>query len=140
MPYLPNELDALGFYGDTYDLLFAYAARQGGRRTHLRSRTGRVSRFCRRNDATVSFRAKAHAIPETFGNKTLFTNYECDQCNDLFGSTIENDLGAYTKPDRVFARIPGKRSVPSLKQHGSVEHPWHASRQGGIAPRSRSAT
>ena len=41
----------------------------------------------------------------------------------IFRTTIENDLGAYTKPARVFARIPGKRSVPSLKQHGPVEHP-----------------
>ena len=132
MPYLPNELEALRLYYATYDPIFVHVGRQGGRRTHLGSRTGRVCRFCRRNDATVSFRAKAHAIPEAFGNKTLFTNYECDQCNQFFGTTIENDLGAYTKPARVFARIPGKRSVPSLKQHGPVEHPWRIDVENGV--------
>ena len=132
MQHLPNELEALRFYGATYDLLCAYTGRPGDRRTHLGSQTPRVCRFCRQNDATVSFRARAHAIPEAFGNKTLFTNYECDQCNQVFGTTIENDLGAYTKPDRVFARIPGKRSVPSLKQHGSVEHPWRVDVENGV--------
>ena len=132
MPYLPNELEALRLYYATYDPIFLHVGRQGGRRTYLGSRTGRVCRFCRRNDATVSFRAKAHAIPEAFGNKTLFTNYECDQCNQFFGTAIENDLGAYTKPARVFARIPGKRSVPSLKQHGPVERPWRVDVENGV--------
>ena len=132
MPYLPKELEALRLYYATYDLLYAHVGRLGDRRTHLGSGTGRVCRFCRQNDVVVSFRTKAHAIPEAFGNKTLFTNYECDQCNQLFGTTIENDLGAYTKPARVFARIRGKRSVPSLKQHGSVEHPWRVDVEKGV--------
>ena len=132
MQYLPNELEALRFYCATYDPLFVYVGRPGDRRTHLGSRAPRVCRFCRHNDATVSFRARAHAIPEAFGNKTLFTNYECDRCNQLFGATIENDLGAYTKPARVFARIRGKRSVPSLKQHGSAEHPWRVDVDNGV--------
>ena len=132
MPYLPNELEALRIYYATYDLLFAHVARPGDRYPPLGARTPRVCRFCRQNDATVSFRTRAHAIPEAFGNKTLFTNYECDQCNQLFGTTIENDLGAYTKPARVFARIPGKRSVPSLKQHGSVDRPWRVDVENGV--------
>ena len=132
MQYLPNELEALRFYYATYDRLFVHVGRSGDTPNHLGSRTGRVCRFCRQNDATVSFRARAHAIPEAFGNKTLFTNYECDQCNQLFGTTIENDLGAYTKPARVFVRIRGKRSVPSLKQHGSAEHPWRVDVENGV--------
>lgn len=132
MPYLPNELEALRFYGATYDFLRRYVVRPGDRCPPLGSRTRRVCRFCRRTDAAVSFRARAHAVPEALGNKTLFTNYECDECNHKFGTTIENDLGAYTKPARVFSRIPGKRNVPSLKQHGSAKHPSRVDVENGV--------
>ena len=123
VPCLPHELEAYRFYDSAYDLICAHLVRPGEREVLGRS-DNRVCRFCGRNDATASFKDRAHAIPESLGNKSLFTTYECDKCNHLFGTTIENDLGAYTKPGRVFARIRGKRSVPSLKQHGAVERPW----------------
>ena len=131
MQSLPNELEAVRFYDDNYDLLCAHLVRPGERNV-LGSSDNRICRFCGRNEAVASFKDRAHAIPESLGNKSLFTNYECDECNHMFGATIENDFGAYTKPGRVFARIRGKRSVPSLKQHGSIERPWRVDVQDGV--------
>ena len=131
MQHLPPELEILRFYDATYDLLCAYLVRPGERRV-LGCRANRSCRFCGRSEPNASFRNKAHAIPEALGNKSLFTNYECDDCNHLFGTTIENDLGAYTGPDRVFGRVRGKRGFPSLKQHGTSERPWRVDVDEGV--------
>ena len=119
-----HVVEANRFYDASYDLL-CYHVLRPGHPIVLGPDANRVCRFCRRTEPIVSFKRKAHAIPEALGNKSLFTNWECDTCNHHFGTGIENDLGAYTKPDRTFGRIPGKKKkVPSLKQHGSTDYPW----------------
>jgi hypothetical protein len=55
------------------------------------------------------------SIPEALGNKTLFTSYECDSCNQKFGRGIENDLGNWSKPMRTLGLISGKSGIPTLK-------------------------
>ena len=77
---------------------------------------GGCCRFCGGNEPAVSFKKKAHAIPKSLGNRSLFSMYECDSCNALFGTGIENDLGNWSKPGRTFARIRGDRGVPTLKR------------------------
>lgn len=52
----------------------------------------RVCRFCGKSFPTVHFRNKSHAISESLGNKLLFCNEECDECNEKFGKGIERDL------------------------------------------------
>ena len=64
----------------------------------------------------------AHAIPELLGNKSLFTKYECDSCNQMFGTGIENDHGTWSKPMRTIARIVGKKGAPSIK--GGRDGQW----------------
>ncbi|HKM70415.1 MAG TPA: DUF2934 domain-containing protein [Stellaceae bacterium] len=77
-------------------------------------------RFCGKSSPEVTFKMDAHAIPESLGNKSLFSAYECDTCNKLFGETIENDFGNWSKPLRTFARIRGKKGVPTLAKAGSM--------------------
>ena len=103
-------------YGVTKPLIL-----QPGRRVVLGDRENRVCRFCEKSDREVSFRLDAHAIPEALGNKSLFTYYECDSCNQFFGCGIENDLGNWSKPSRTFSRIVGKNGVPTLKKGGTGE-------------------
>ncbi|MDE0270792.1 MAG: HNH endonuclease [Gammaproteobacteria bacterium] len=86
-----------------------------GERLVLAAPDPRVCRFCGQDSASTPFRHDAHAIPQLLGNRTLFTREECDECNRFFGSTIENDLGNWTKPMRAFSRIKGKKGVPTLK-------------------------
>ena len=87
-----------------------------GTKVFLGDKTNRVCRFCGSDESDATFRLQAHAIPELLGNKSIFTYYECDDCNRFFGSGIENEMGNWTKPGRTFARIRGKSGVPSIKR------------------------
>ena len=110
--------EAIRFYDSSYDWLGGSFLTPGQRYT-LGDRENQVCRFCGLNEPRVSFRTKAHAIPEFLGNKSLLTNYECDTCNQHFGTGIENDLASWTKPSRALARIRGKRGVPAIKEVGA---------------------
>lgn len=118
-----NEInEAIRFYDTSYDFLLKRFI-VPGRAESLGGRETRVCRFCGRREPEVSFRSKAHAIPEMLGNKTLFMNYECDSCNQHFGTGIENNLAAWSKPNRTLYRIRGKSGVPKTKKVGS-ENGW----------------
>lgn len=78
----------------------------------------RHCRFCRKTEPQVTFRHEAHALPAAFGNTGLFSRYECDACNHLFGEGIENHLGNWTKPMRTISRIKGRNGVPTIKKPG----------------------
>ena len=78
----------------------------------------RYCRFCRRQEPEVTFKDEAHALPAAFGNTGLFSRYECDACNHLFGEGIENHLGNWTKPIRTLSRIKGRSGVPTIKKPG----------------------
>jgi hypothetical protein len=105
---------ALGFYAENYELLGQWQLKPGNR-IFLGEREPRVCRFCGKSRPEVTFSLKAHAIPELLGNKSLFSLYECDECNTFFGSGIENDFGNWSKPMRSMQRIRGKGGVPTLK-------------------------
>jgi hypothetical protein len=75
-------------------------------------------RFCDKDEPEVTFKDEAHALPAAFGNTGLFSNYECDACNHLFGEGIENHLGNWSKPMRTLSRIKGRNGVPTIKKPG----------------------
>ena len=81
----------------------------------------RHCRFCGKDEPAVTFRDDAHALPTAFGNTGLFSNYECDACNHVFGEGIENHLGNWTKPMRTLSRIKGRSGVPTIKKPGPEE-------------------
>lgn len=56
----------------------------------------RVCRYCHRSMPEVSFKKVAHTISEALGNKSIKTNDECDECNQFFGDTIEQDFLVYS--------------------------------------------
>ena len=114
----PEPISALAYYSKCYDFLFGPMILRRGEKFTLGAKKNRICRFCRRGRPDASFKKKAHVIPESLGNKTLFSFYECDECNQFFGNSIENDLGNWSKPHRTFARISGINGVPKLKQSG----------------------
>lgn len=107
-------LNCKKFY-ENYDLISKYHL-EVGKKIVLGKRDDRKCRFCQRQQPEVSFRKKAHALPESTGNKSLFTLYECDQCNEEFGSGIENHFGMWAAPFHVFAQVLGKNGVPTVKK------------------------
>lgn len=56
------------------------------------NRQKRVCRFCNEKLPTVTFKDHAHAISESLGNKLLFCNEECDNCNHKRFSEIEQEF------------------------------------------------
>lgn len=74
----------------------------------------RVCRFCKKNAIATTFNKRAHAIPALIGNKTLFTDYECDRCNEIFGRH-ENELGNFAGIWHTLSLVSGRRGVPKFK-------------------------
>jgi hypothetical protein len=92
---------------------------QPGMKLFLGEKEGpRHCRFCGGNEPEVTFKHEAHALPAAFGNTGLFSHYECDFCNHLFGEGIENHLGNWSKPMRTLYRIKGRSGVPTIKKPG----------------------
>lgn len=89
-------------------------------------------RFCGQIEPAVSFNNYAHAIPESLGNKCLFSKYECDTCNQRFGNYIENDLGSWSIVNRTFSGIRGKKKVPTLKSGGPTTSWRITNNEGGL--------
>ncbi|WP_041768761.1 HNH endonuclease [Pseudovibrio sp. FO-BEG1] len=82
----------------------------------------RVCRYCQRSKSDgANFKSRAHAIPESIGNKTIFSNEECDDCNHFFSNSIEQDLFDYLKIWRVLRGAAGKKSIPKLKSKNGYE-------------------
>ena len=69
--------EAFTFYDDHYDGLGQWIL-QPGKKFFLGDKANRQCRFCEKRSPEVTFRKKAHAIPELLGNKSLITYYECD--------------------------------------------------------------
>ena len=58
----------------------------------ITDQTNRYCRFCKKTkNEGLAFGRKAHALPESLGNKAVFGWNECDQCNSIF-SDYETSL------------------------------------------------
>lgn len=66
-------------------------------------------RFCGKDYKVEEFKTIAHSIPEFFGNKKIFSNDECDECNNYFGKTIEAELAKFLAPIRSIGFVKGKK-------------------------------
>lgn len=118
-----DELDsATAAAADFYDQHYAGAEPvflEPGRKLMLGSPARpRSCRFCGLSEPQVTFRDEAHALPAAFGNTGLFSHYECDTCNHLFGEGIEDHLGRWSKPMRTLSRIKGRKGVSTIKKPG----------------------
>ena len=93
----------------------------------LGDRENPTCRFCGQEEPVVSFSHQAHAIPVLLGNKCLFSVYKCNECNQYFGNSIENDLGNWSIVNRTLSGIRGREKVPTLKS-GGQEPSWKITR------------
>jgi hypothetical protein len=82
-----------------------------------KDRQKRICRFCGRTMADgASFKKEAHAISDALGNKTVILMEECDECNEHFGKTIEQDLLVYLNLYRTFFGIMNRdNKIPTIK-------------------------
>lgn len=96
-----------------YEVVVSLSSKTEGYNGFIESRTNSEGcRFCGGVESeSTSFRMKAHAFPESLGNKNLFNNDECDTCNKLF-SKLESKLSLYLIKEKVSNGIIGKKPNP----------------------------
>jgi hypothetical protein len=111
---LAASAEDAAFYIGGYDIIVHRVVASTGLKEHLQPESY-VCRFCGRSPPEAKFsKFNAHAISHLTGNNTLFSLYECKDCNARF-SGYETDLGSLTLLDRQAAQILGKDGVPSAK-------------------------
>ena len=79
----------------------------------LKNKKERKCRYCGGAYPNVSFHKDAHLFPELIGNKTLFCDYECDDCNWLFG-TYENNFTRLIEFERRISKTRVKGGYPKF--------------------------
>ena len=82
------------------------------------NKSERVCRFSGRSMPNVSFNQKAHAISESLGNKGLICREECDDCNQRFNQTIEQDITRFFQFFLILNGVKGKNGSPTLQGNG----------------------
>ena len=100
------------FYDENYEIL-SFDRYSSGEKKFIGN--GIKCRFCKKDKSETTFSNKSHAIPESIGNKKIILRDECDICNKFFSENLEDHFDKYTKPYRTFARIKGKKKIPTYK-------------------------
>ena len=107
--------DLTTYYEEHYQIAIEWSLKPG-KQIFLGDKKNRKCRFCGKTKPYVGFSNDAHCLPESIGNKSLFSYYECDVCNQAFGVGCENDFGNWSLPMRTMSRICGKNGIPTIKQ------------------------
>ena len=82
----------------------------------LGNQYNKICRFCGKKEPETTFKNnKSHTFPEFTGNKTLFSNYECKECNSFFGRTIEKAASDFFLQERAMYGIAGKGGNKQFK-------------------------
>src|SRR5262245_57683214 len=113
--FIPDRADYALFW-KLYEMEQKFHAHENGGKHVIWGKTekrNRVCRFCKKDSTQTTFKKKAHAIPALIGNKTLFTDYECDGCNEIFGQ-YENELGNFAGIWHTLSQVSGRRGVPTF--------------------------
>lgn len=106
-------------YREQFDLLYSMYDLAALRTTHhfhateLKPGNERTCRFCSKKAGAVKFENDAHLMPELLGNKTLFSDFECDSCNKRFGK-YENQLANFLGVIRTFSGVKTKGGLPQF--------------------------
>lgn len=104
---IQHELEQFFLYYDKidHDVLYKNQSRIGEQ-----NKKNRKCRFCNKTEGDgARFQKNAHAISEGLGNKKIFLNDECDECNTWFGHHIEPDIINFYKPQLCLCGIKGKK-------------------------------
>lgn len=115
------ELRAGTDHYETIDFIYDLGltlVNKGDKKVTLGQPNNKVCRFCTKDSTQTTFKKRAHLIPEFMGNKYFFSNFECDQCNDLF-SLYETSLANYGGILNTLSKIKGKKGYP--KHKSSIE-------------------
>lgn len=105
------------FFCSKYDCIVhcTVISRNGLHPTHIKDKKRRICKFCGKDDLETEFKDDCHAISALIGNKSLFLDNECADCNKSFGK-LEDEFAKYLGATRTISQIIGKKGVPSYKK------------------------
>ncbi len=106
-------------FASHYNLMSVHFSFESNMKT-LKSKAKRVCRFCGKDSSATKFKKVAHLMPEMIGNKGLFSDFECDTCNEYFGKEFENDLANYLGISRTLTRTKTKKKVSAFTAPGKA--------------------
>jgi hypothetical protein len=110
--------DSMGFFDSYYDLTRPRRL-IGPHRTTLPGSVSLRCRFCGRSSPQVSFGQETHVIPALMGNRILFSNFECDDCNQRFGR-MEKHLGAFMGLVKTLSLVKGRNGIASFRSRDTT--------------------
>jgi len=94
----------------------------------LKGYSQRTCRFCSKSYPEVPFSNYSHLVSKLIGNSNLYSDFECDLCNEAF-SKIENDLSNYLGASRTFLGLNDEKKTKgfdglklSIKSRSFVGH------------------
>src|SRR5687768_3313585 len=103
----PQFIDRDKLFFESYELIdfIANDDVQYSKRSLTRP-TERLCRFCGKSQPEVRFSNLSHLIPKLIGNGNLYSNFECDNCNERF-SKIEDHLARFLGVSRSVTGLGG---------------------------------
>jgi hypothetical protein len=114
---LPEHIKGtLDVYTSQYETLVYFQDSSGANATSVPADGHTTCRYCGKGSPEVRFKTDCHALAECVGNRWLLAEDECDTCNKVFGSGIEDHFGKWSLPYRVLSCIRGKKGYPSIKR------------------------
>jgi hypothetical protein len=119
-PRHPQWTEPVTPFADHYDLVGSASYPLHDLRPVKRrygARFPRMCALCGRTPPQVSFRKVAHACPAALGNRRLFSDEECDSCNERY-SEWEHELVAMLAPQRILGGVAARQGRPKLSLHG----------------------
>lgn len=111
---LPEYADQTTRFLQVYQLVSVILPAESNRPS-LKPKRERVCRFCNQSYPATTFQKDAHLIPELLGNKNLYSDFECDNCNKFFDTNYENDLSNFLGISRTLGGVKGKNGIPGFK-------------------------
>lgn len=80
----------------------------------LQRSSERTCIFCNRTHPATTFSNYSHLVPQLMGNKDLYSDFECDKCNEKF-SLFENDLAEFLGVSRSVTGVFGSARTLGFK-------------------------
>lgn len=111
---LESENDRARIFLNQYNTIKLIVVNESSNIGDLKNKKNRKCRFCDKDSTETTFNNKAHSIPHFLGNNSLFSDFECDQCNSIF-SRYETDLAEYFKVHRTIYGTKGKKGIPKIE-------------------------
>lgn len=117
-PFNKNVLIALDNILNEYEIMSNTKVEiNSNEKTTLSDHIKHKCRFCGKSKPDVKFKLIAHAIPDFLGNKNLFSNYECDNCNKFF-SQFESEFANFMLQFNTIAGTISKGNSPPKYKMG----------------------